>query len=68
MEQFYFELSKNTQQYVDGLFTGGMLQSSYNLIKTTLEWMQWPTIVKSGGKMTSTHKMITGEVEEREVG
>ncbi|TYK21909.1 hypothetical protein E5676_scaffold494G00470 [Cucumis melo var. makuwa] len=35
-EQFYFGLSKDTQQFVDAVFTGGMLRSSYSQVKTAL--------------------------------
>ncbi|KAA0067857.1 hypothetical protein E6C27_scaffold2484G00700 [Cucumis melo var. makuwa] len=39
MEQFYFGLSEDTQQTVDAVFVGGMLRSSNNQIKTTLDTM-----------------------------
>lgn len=39
MEQFYFGLSRDIQQSVDIVFIGGMLRSSYNQIKTTLDDM-----------------------------
>ncbi|KGN44484.1 hypothetical protein Csa_015918 [Cucumis sativus] len=39
MEVFYFGLSKDTHQLVNTLFVGGMLRSSYNQIKATLDSM-----------------------------
>lgn len=39
MEKFYFELSKDTHQTTDIVFVGGMLRSSYNKIKSTLDAM-----------------------------
>ncbi|KGN53801.1 hypothetical protein Csa_014772 [Cucumis sativus] len=39
IEQFYFGLSRDTQQFVDAVFIGGMLRLSCNHIKTTLDAM-----------------------------